>query len=75
MKIRVSFQNSGGELDHRIVDSEQAASFAAGEMIEDAGELHHGDKITVTELDEEDTSEPRLADVENDDFNEDRHLA
>ena len=62
MKLRVSFQNSGGELDHRIVETEQQASFAAGEMIEDAGELHHGDKIVVTE-------------IEEDDFNEDRHLA
>lgn len=55
MSLRVSLHNLGGELDHRIVrqiglsvSAEEAAAKAAIEMIQEAGELHPGDKIIVS---------------------------
>jgi hypothetical protein len=61
MKLIVTFTNSvGGVLDSRTVIAresrtqklntvEQEAADAAVEMIRSAGELHHGDKISITE--------------------------
>jgi hypothetical protein len=54
MKLRVSLQNEGGELDHRIVEGAdemsagEAAKAALLEMLEDVPYLAIGDKITVT---------------------------
>lgn len=47
--IKISFQNSGGELDSRTAKSPTAAVEAMVEMIREAGELHDGDTIVVTE--------------------------
>lgn len=50
MKIKISFQNSGGELDSRIVESPIDAAAAVSEMALEAGELDHGDKFIITDL-------------------------
>jgi hypothetical protein len=47
--MKVQLCNIGGELNHRDVTTEQEAAEAAIEMIREAGELHHGDKILVTD--------------------------
>ena len=52
MTIRVTFKNSGGELDYKIVDDPIAAADAAIEMIKSAGELYHGDSITIIDLED-----------------------
>ena len=51
--IRISFQNSGGELDFREADTEEQAAEALIEMIREAGSLQDGDKIVITEPDAE----------------------
>lgn len=45
--IKVSLNNSGGELDSRTVTCAAEAADAAIEMIRACGALYHGDKIVV----------------------------
>lgn len=49
MAIKISLQNSGGELDSRTVESPVDAVEAVVEMIQSAGELFGGDKIIITD--------------------------
>lgn len=51
MRYRISFENSGGELDFRIARNEKEAKIMALDLIEAAPELHDGDKIIITEWD------------------------
>ncbi len=51
-RIKVTLNNSGGELDSKTVAGEEAAARAAVELIESAGELYGGDTIMITNLDE-----------------------
>jgi hypothetical protein len=51
MTLRVTFSNTGGVLDFRDVEGTDEARDAAIEMIEEAGDLHDGDTIRVTDLD------------------------
>lgn len=44
----VQFCNSAGELDKRTGLDPAEAAAAAIEMIQEAGELRHGDKLVVT---------------------------
>jgi predicted RNase H-like HicB family nuclease len=53
MAIRVSLQNSAGELDGKTVKSAMEAAKAAIEIIKATGELYDGDKIVVTGNEEE----------------------
>jgi hypothetical protein len=53
MSIKVSLRNSGGELDSRVVDSEEEAHAAALELIAVTAYLSVGDTLTVTETDED----------------------
>ena len=52
MPFKVTFSNSGGDLDSRVVSSEEEAHAAAVEMLADISLLCDGDSITVEELDE-----------------------
>jgi hypothetical protein len=52
MKIKISLENEGGELESRFATSEEEAAAVAAEMIAEAGLLQHGDKITVRELED-----------------------
>lgn len=47
--LRVSFQNTAGELDYRIVDSAEDAVVEAVVMLQGTPYLNPGDKIVVTE--------------------------
>jgi hypothetical protein len=49
MTMRVSLQNSAGELDGRTVKTEEEARAAALELIESTPYLNVGDKIIVTD--------------------------
>ena len=49
MKIKVTLNGTGGELDSRTVDSEEAINGAIGDMIEDCP-LSPGDSITIEEV-------------------------
>jgi len=55
MKLKITWSNSGGELDSRIVegsdeDVEVFAAMAVDEMVDEGGgKLSPGDVITVTE--------------------------
>jgi hypothetical protein len=51
-KFRISFQNSGGELDGRTVPTEDELKDAVLEMIEDVDHLSSGDKIIITKIEE-----------------------
>jgi hypothetical protein len=52
MLFRVSFQNRGGELDYRVAVTPELAVQGALEMLEAAGALYEGDKITIEEIEE-----------------------
>ena len=54
MAIRISFQNSDGEMDSRIVRSPVDAPEAVRDMVMEAGELHVGDQIIISDVDDED---------------------
>jgi hypothetical protein len=47
--IRISFQNSGGELDCRVVETAEEARNAAIEIISSLNDLQPGDKIVIEE--------------------------
>jgi hypothetical protein len=55
MTIKVSLQNSAGEIDSRTVESPVDAVEAVAEMVREAGELFGGDKIIISDSDEEQT--------------------
>lgn len=48
MAIKVSFQNSGGELSSETAATHQEAMIVAVRMLTDAGELYDGDKLIIT---------------------------
>lgn len=48
--LKVAMLNEGGELDSSVVASTEAAAEALIEMVRAAGELHDGDRFTVTAL-------------------------
>lgn len=50
MNYRVTFNNPGGEIDHRDATSPEDAASKAIEMIEQAGGLEDGDSITIEEV-------------------------
>ena len=49
--FRVTFNNAGGELDSRTVDTQEQAAQVAIEMLQAAGALYDGDHISVEEQD------------------------
>ena len=52
MKLRVTMENEGGELDSAVVEGrnvEHRAAVAMVNMIQKAGELQHGDVFRVVE--------------------------
>ncbi len=51
--IKISLQNSGGELDKREVEAPCDVREAIIEMISQVEEFYHGDKIVITDTDEE----------------------
>lgn len=52
MAFKISFQNSGGEMDSRTVATEDETKAALLEMLEETPHLADGDKIIVTEIDD-----------------------
>jgi len=48
--IKVSFENEGGELDSRTVNTEEQARAALIEMIEAVPYLNVGDRVVLTEF-------------------------
>ena len=50
-QFKISFQNSGGELDCRLVDTEEEIRGAALELVSEVASMHDGDRIVVTEID------------------------
>jgi hypothetical protein len=48
--IRISFQNSGGEMDHLLAATPGEAAEALIRMMYEVSELHPGDTIVVTEV-------------------------
>lgn len=50
MKIKISMQNEGGELDHRIAEDDTVAVIVFAEMIQELGSLNPGDKFIITEV-------------------------
>ena len=53
MAIKISLQNAGGEIDSRTVETPVDAPEAIAEMVMAAGEIFGGDKIIVTDTDED----------------------
>lgn len=51
MAIKISLQNEVGELDCRVVETEEETNAAAIEMISGMTLLQSGDRIVVTEID------------------------
>lgn len=47
--LKIVFSNQGGELDSRTVETPVDAVEALIDMLDEAGELHDGDVITVKE--------------------------
>jgi hypothetical protein len=45
----ITFENSAGVLDSGEADTEEGAAIEARRLINEAGELHHGDVIRVTQ--------------------------
>lgn len=59
-KMKVTFNGLGGELDSTVCTHDtdelvqQAAALAAVKMISEAGELHEGDSIVISLINEKD---------------------
>jgi hypothetical protein len=51
--IIISFQNSGGELDRRVARDPTEACVLMVQMLRDTGAIHPGDRVIVTEDDED----------------------
>jgi hypothetical protein len=50
MAYKISFQNSGGELDSKTVAVEADLKQALLDMIEDVAHLSEGDQFIITEI-------------------------
>lgn len=52
MKLKISFQNLGGELDSRVADDDVSAVEVLTDMVSDLGNLNAGDKFIITEVED-----------------------
>ncbi len=57
MKIKVTLNNSGGELDRAFATTETKAALALVEMVQRTGELNDGDRFTIEEGETEEVEE------------------